>query len=201
MNGPEGRGAAEIAIAATETLHQGWMRVRRVTVLLSDGVRLTREVEDHGEAACVLPYDAGRKTALLVRQFRLPPFLVDRTAATLEAIAGIVEIGSSEACARREAQEEAGVRLGDLEKVATAWSTPGMSTERVHLFLARYRREDRVGAGGGLDSEAERITVVEMPLVELAAAAAAGGIDDLKTLALVQALMLRHPELFGGHNL
>ena len=201
MNEPDSRGGAEIAITATETLHEGWMRVRRVTVLLPDGTKLTREVEDHGEAACVLAYDTERKMALLVRQFRLPPFLVDRTAATLEAIAGIVETSSPEACARREAQEEAGVRLGDLERVATAWSTPGMSTERVHLFLARYRREDRIGAGGGLDSEAERITVVEMPLAELAAAAAAGRIDDLKTLVLVQALMLRHPVLFGGHNL
>jgi hypothetical protein len=71
-----------------------------------------------------------------------------------------------------------------------------MSTERTHLFLARYRSDDRIGEGGGVDGEGERITVVEMPAAELAAAVRAGRIVDMKTLALAQALMLRHSELF-----
>jgi nudix-type nucleoside diphosphatase (YffH/AdpP family) len=189
-------GASGFAVIADEVLYRGWMTVRRVSVAGPDGTRITREIEHHGRAACVLAYDPEEKAVLLVRQFRAPPFMTNGTKETLEAIAGIVEDGSPEVTARREAMEEAGLRLGALEWVATAWSTPGMSTEQVHLFLAPYRRPDRVGEGGGVDGEGERIAVVEIPAAELAAAVRAGRIDDMKTLALSQALMLRHPELF-----
>jgi hypothetical protein len=73
---------------------------------------------------------------------------------------------------------------------------PGISTETIHLFLAAYSATDRVAAGGGLEAENEEIDVVEMALAELAAMADAGRLGDLKTLALVQSLRLRRPELF-----
>jgi nudix-type nucleoside diphosphatase (YffH/AdpP family) len=196
----ESKSKGGFALAAEEILYRGWLTLRRIVVWRPDGSRLTIEVEDHGSAASVLAYDPERKTVLLVRQFRVPPFLADGRTEMLEAIAGIVEDDSPDETARREAMEEAGLRLGALEKVATAWSTPGMSTERTHLYLAPYHREDRIGAGGGVDGEGERITVEEMPAAELAAAVRAGTVDDLKTLALTQALVLRHPELFQHDN-
>jgi nudix-type nucleoside diphosphatase (YffH/AdpP family) len=183
-------------VVAEETLYRGWLTLRRIRVSRPDGSSTTNEVENHGSAASVLAYDLGRKTVLLVRQFRVPPFLADGRTEMLEAIAGIVEDDSPDDTARREAMEEAGLKLGALEKIATAWSTPGMSTERMHLYLAPYRREDRVGEGGGVDGEGEQIVVEEIPAAELAAAVRAGTVDDMKTLALAQALMLRHPDLF-----
>ena len=77
------------------------------------------------------------------------------------------------------------------------WSIPGSSTERINLYLAPYAASDRIGDGGGLDHEHENITVVERPLAELARMADGGEIDDLKTLALVQTLRLRRPDLFA----
>ncbi len=65
------------------------------------------------------------------------------------------------------------------------------------LFLARYSKADRVGAGGGLASENENITVEEISLDELWARAQAGQIADMKTLTLILLLHARHPELFG----
>jgi nudix-type nucleoside diphosphatase (YffH/AdpP family) len=192
----ESRPERGFKVVAEETLYRGWLTLRRISVSRPDGSQITNEVEHHGDAACVLAYDRDRKTVLLVRQFRVPPFLADGRTEMIEAIAGIVEDDSPEETSRREAMEEAGLRIGTLEKVATAWSTPGMSTERTHLFLARYRSDDRIGEGGGVDGEGERITVVEMPAAELAAAVRAGRIVDMKTLALAQALMLRHSELF-----
>jgi len=50
--------------------------------------------------------------------------------------------------------------------------------------------------GGGVADEHEGITVVEMPLADLAALAASGEFADLKTFALVPALMQRRPDLF-----
>ncbi|MFE1602617.1 NUDIX domain-containing protein [Methylobacterium sp. ID0610] len=166
-------------------------------VQLPDGSTITREVEDHGRAVTVLPYDPERRTALLVRQFRAPPCIVDGSVDILEAPAGCLDEDDPAACARREAFEETGVRLTALEPVTRAFSMPGVSTELMDLYLAPYRGSDRTGEGGGLASEQENIVVVEMPLADLAALAEEGGLRDLKTLFLVQTLRLRRPDLFG----
>jgi nudix-type nucleoside diphosphatase (YffH/AdpP family) len=182
-------------ITAVETLHEGWGKLLRLTIRLPDGHSIKREVEDHGAAVSVLPYDPERRTAILVRQFRAPPFHVDGTPALVEAPAGMLDEDDPEACARREAHEEVGLRLSRLEPVGRVWPMPGVSTERIHLFLAPYAAADRVGAGGGLAEEHENITVVEFPLADLFAMAERGELADLKTLVLVQALRLRRPEL------
>src|SRR5581483_9136823 len=99
--------------------------------------------------------------------------------------------------ARREAMEEVGLRLSALEPVANAWTMPGISSERMALFLGVYGAADQVAKGGGLAAEHEEIEVIELPLAELAAMAEDGTLADLKTFALVQTLRMRRPELFG----
>ena len=74
---------------------------------------------------------------------------------------------------------------------------PGVSTERMHLYLAPYGEADRAGPGGGVPDEHEHTTVVEMALGALAAMADSGRLDDMKTLVLVQTLRLRRPDLFA----
>jgi nudix-type nucleoside diphosphatase (YffH/AdpP family) len=186
-----------IKITNTHTVHSGWARYLIATVELGGGVTVRREVEDHGAAACVLPYDPQRRSTVLVRQLRVPVLLEAEEVETLEAIAGVIENEPAADCARREALEEAGLRVGSLEPVAVAWSMPGISTERMHLFLAVYGEADRIGPGGGLADEHEGTTAVEMPLAEIAAMADAGRLTDMKTFALVQTLRLRRPELFA----
>lgn len=176
--------------------YAGWMTLSVVSFRLGDGRIMRREIVEHGRAVCVLPYDAARRTALLVRQLRAPVFLAARETLLLEAIAGMIDDGDAAMTARREALEEAGLRLGELEPVAVAWPSPGILTERVALFLASYCASDRVGAGGGLAEEHEEIEVVELPLDELAGLADTGALSDMKTLALVQTLRLRRPGLF-----
>src|SRR3954468_544085 len=182
-------------ITAVETLHEGWGKLLRLTIRLPDGHSIQREVEDHGAAVSVLPYDPERRTALVVRQFRAPPFHVDGKPALLEAPAGMLDEDDPEACARREAREEVGLRLSRLEPVGRVWPMAGAATEPIPLFLAPYAAADRVGAGGGLAEEHENITVLELPLADLFAMAERGELADLKTLVLVQALRLRRPEL------
>jgi nudix-type nucleoside diphosphatase (YffH/AdpP family) len=183
-------------IVDTETVFEGFSRLLIATVELPDGQRIKREIEDHGRAVCVLPYDPQRRTAILVRQFRAPAALADGREHVLEAVAGSVEDEPPDACVYREAMEEAGLKLRTIEHLGTAWSMPGISTEQMDLYLAAYSEADRVGLGGGVADEHEGITVVELPLAELAAMADAGQIIDMKTLAVVQTLRLRKPELF-----
>jgi nudix-type nucleoside diphosphatase (YffH/AdpP family) len=192
-----GRSPVSGAVLRLRAVYEGWARMLVATVRLPDGSEATREIEDHGEAVAVLPYDPARRVALLVRQFRAPVRHVGEVGDLLEAPAGLRDEPDAEVAARREALEEVGLRLGPLESVCTAWTMPGISTERMALYLAPYAAADRVAAGGGLAEESESVTVVELPLAELARLADAGALADLKTLALVQTLRLRRPDLFG----
>jgi nudix-type nucleoside diphosphatase (YffH/AdpP family) len=180
------------------TRYKGYLTIERLRVKLSDGSAVTREVESHGEAAAVLPYDAERRCALVVRLFRAPVFSVTQEPWLEEACAGMIDNELDEATARREALEELGVSLGTLERVGRIWSSAGISTERQSLFLAPYTVADRIGPGGGVASEHEGITVVERPLAQLGTELDQGRIADGKLLTLMLALRLRKPALFSG---
>jgi nudix-type nucleoside diphosphatase (YffH/AdpP family) len=184
-------------ILERETVYAGYLKVERLVLRLADGARAMREVESHGEAVAVLPYDPVNRTALLVRLFRAPAFVVAGETALEEACAGMIEGEDPAETVRREALEELGLRLGAVEPVGRVWSSPGVSAERVSLFLAPFTPADRIAAGGGVADENEGITVVERPLADLAADADAGRIADLKLLTLTFALRLRRPELFA----
>lgn len=183
-------------IVNERTVYDGWSKISIATVMLENGRSFERLMEDHGRAICVLPYDPARKVAILVRQFRAPVCATAGETELLEAAAGLTDGEAPEAAALRELFEETGLRLDALDHVATVWTMPGISTERMDLFLAHYGEADRAGDGGGHASEFENITVVEMPLSDLAAISDDGKIHDMKTMVLVQTLRLREPDLF-----
>lgn len=184
-------------VESTETLYKGWLTLLKVNLKLGSD-RFDREIEHHGEGATVLPYDPRRRVALTVRLPRAPLLVRGETELLIEAPAGLIEEGEDPGeCVRREALEEAGVQLGPLEPLGAIWTMPGVSTERMHMFLAPYGPADRIAAGGGVPGENENITVTEMPLADLARLADANALPDIRTLVLVQSLRLRHPDLFG----
>jgi nudix-type nucleoside diphosphatase (YffH/AdpP family) len=180
-------------------LFQGWRKVFDLTIRSPGGAMFRREIVDRGSGSAVLPYDADRRTVVMVRQFRAPVLYDGGPEYLVEAVAGLLDEGDTpEACARRETMEEAGLRIGVLEPVGAAWSAPGATTERIHLYLAPYTPDSRVASGGGLAHENEEIEVLELGFDEIDAMLARDEFMDLKTLVLVQALKLRHPPLFDG---
>jgi nudix-type nucleoside diphosphatase (YffH/AdpP family) len=179
-----------------QLVYEGYLNVETFRIRLPSGVIVSRDIERHGDAAAVLPYDAERRCALLARLFRAPVFSVTGEVDLEEACAGMIENESDEDSARREAYEELGVRLHAVERVARIWSSPGVSTERQSLFLAAYVLGDRTSAGGGVPEEHEDITVVERPLAALALDVQEGRLADGKLVTLILALQLRRPELF-----
>jgi nudix-type nucleoside diphosphatase (YffH/AdpP family) len=183
-------------ITGLQTLYKGWSTLMKLSIASPAGTAFEREVEDHGAAVAVLPYDPERRQVMLVRQMRAPVLHVSGQASLLEAPAGMLDDEEPESCARREAEEEVGLRLHALEPVGEVWTCPGVSTERIHLFLAAYGSHDRVSDGGGLSEEHEDIEVVEMPLAEMWRRLENGEVADLKTLVLLQALRLRRPDLW-----
>jgi nudix-type nucleoside diphosphatase (YffH/AdpP family) len=186
-----------VELRKVETAWQGYLTVLVATCADDEGQTFQREVEHHGRAACVLPYDPVRRTALMVNQPRAPVIWAGGPPELLEAPAGMVENEDPEDTAIREAMEECGVTLKRLDALGSPFSCPGVSSERVDLFLAEYGQADRVGAGGGAAGEDERIAVEEVPLGLLWTWVEQRRIEDLKSLALILALRVRRPELFA----
>lgn len=186
-----------VELRKVETVYQGYVTLLNATFSGPDGETFQREIEHHGRAACVLPYDPDRRTALMVNLPRAPVIWAGGPPELLEAPAGMVENEDPEDTAIREALEECGVVLTRLEAVGSPFSCPGVSSERVDLFLAAYSAADRPAPGGGSEREHENISLQEVPLTLLWTWVEQRKIEDLKSLALILALKVRRPELFA----
>ena len=107
--------------------------LRRDTVQLPDGGLVGREVVEHPGAVAVVAID-DQDRVLMISQYRHP------AGATLwEIPAGLRDIAGEPllATARRELLEETGCQAADWRVLADYLSSPGISTERLRVFLAR----------------------------------------------------------------
>jgi len=176
-----------------EVLSDHWYVLRKATFDYRnrDG-RVTREVReayDRGNGVTILVHDPAAGTVLLTRQFRLPIFLNGHPDGMLiETAAGLLDRRGEEPeeAMRREAEEESGVRVGEVRRLFELFMSPGSVTERVTFFAATYSHEQRVSAGGGLSDEGEDIEVIELTLDDALAMVERGEIDDGKTVVLLQ---------------
>jgi ADP-ribose pyrophosphatase len=137
---------------------------------------------ERGDSVAALLYKPLEARVVLVRQFRFPTW--DRGPGWIvETLAGKLEAGETpEAAVRREALEELGFRIGELESIAGFYVSPGGSSERVLLYCAEIANADRVAAGGGAADENEDIEAVELALADIPQAIADGTVCDAKTL-------------------
>jgi nudix-type nucleoside diphosphatase (YffH/AdpP family) len=158
----------------------------RVEIVESDETkrRIVHEIYRHGAAAAVMLYDPTRRVVLLVKQFRLGVYFAYGGLDSLEAVAGMLDGDAPEACVRREAMEEAGVRVAEVRHVFTTITNPACMTETIACFLAPYGKDDIVAPGGGVDAD-EWIERVEMDFDEALRRVETGEIRDSKTVALI----------------
>ncbi|MDP5307899.1 NUDIX domain-containing protein [Paracoccus spongiarum] len=121
--------------------------------------RVRREGFVMGDAVVVLPWDPQRDRVLLIEQFRFAPALRhDPQPWLLEPIAGRIDAGETvEDAARREALEEADLRLGRMFPAVNHYPSPGAITEYLHLFVGAADLPDGSVGIHGLDGEAEDI--------------------------------------------
>jgi nudix-type nucleoside diphosphatase (YffH/AdpP family) len=173
-----------------EVLSDHWYVLRKATFdfLHRDGrwTREIREAYDRGNGVVVLLYDPAAGTVILTRQFRLPAFVNGhRDGMLIEAPAGLVDGDHPAVAIRREAEEESGVRIGEMRRLFELFMSPGSVTERVTFFAATYSHEQRISAGGGVRDEGEDIEVLELPLTDALAMVERGEIVDGKTVLLL----------------
>lgn len=185
----------DVEVLARRPVWQGFFRmdVLRLRHRLFAGgwsEEMERELFVRGPAVVMLPYDPFRDQVVCVEQFRIGALDMPYSPWLLELVAGIVEDGETpEDVARREAHEEAGLDVGELEFICRYQVSPGGNTEEILLFCGRI---DASRAGGlhGLDSEHEdiRVHVLDFDAAEAALHAGevrnAAGIIGLQWLAL-----------------
>lgn len=193
-------GPRDVRIKASERVFEGYFAIDRVTVehrAFAGGwaAPVTREVFERGEAVGVLPYDPASDALVLIEQFRAGSLRDADSPWMLELVAGIVEEGESdEDVVRREADEEAGCRLAEIEPIASYYPSAGACSEHVRLFCGRVLHAG-IGEVRGLDTEGEDILVHRVPWSEALDLLRGNRINNGHTLVALQWLALNRDAL------
>ena len=130
-----------------------------------------REIVEHPGSVAVVAVD-GAGYVTLVRQLREPA-----RARLLELPAGVIEEGERPLeTARRELEEETGLRGGEWRQLGRFWTSPGFLRESMHLFLA-----DDLDHGDAAPMPDEDVELVRWPVDSIGDRI--GEIEDAMTLA------------------
>ena len=159
-----------------KTLYEGVIvnvRLDRAELVNGDVVR--REVVEHPGGVTVIPVEEDG-TVWCVRQFRYP-FQREM----LEVPAGKLEIGEKPLpAAVRELSEETGLEAGRMIYLGACCTSPGFSTEVLHIYLALELKH-----GDAHPDEDEFLNVEKHSLETLTEMVMSGEIDDAKTIIAV----------------
>lgn len=147
------------------------------------GRTMTREVVRHPGAVVIVPVLADGRI-VLIRNYRvaLAAWLVECCAGTIErqrAADGAFGQGEDPAaCAGRELLEETGYQAGKIQHLGTFFTTPGLTDESMHAYLAT----DLTHLGQRLEED-ERIEVILVTAKEALAMIDRGELKDSKSMS------------------
>ena len=173
-----------------ETIYDGKIiRVEKWRVSLPDGREAAREVVIHKGAAAIVPVDA-QGMVTLVRQHR-----VALDTFTWEIPAGKLDSVSEDPldCAKRELEEETGLRAANWRRLSHVITTPGFCTEQISIYLATELSQHEAHA-----DQDEFLRLQKMPLDEAVNRVMAGEFRDAKTclgLLMAARVLANQPRL------
>ena len=151
------------------------VRVRLDDAALHTGKVVKREVVEHPGGVTILPVDE-EGNCTMVRQFRDPFGRM-----MLEAPAGKLEYGEDpKEAAVRELSEETGFAADQLVYLGRCCTSPGFSTEVLHIYLALG-----LHPGECHPDQDEFLNVERIPFDEMVHRCLNGEIEDAKTVAAV----------------
>jgi nudix-type nucleoside diphosphatase (YffH/AdpP family) len=135
------------------------------------------------DAAAVIILNTDTNAVILTRQFRYAVVGKSRED-LLEIVAGKIDEGENPSdAAVRETLEETGysVACESLRWISSGFVSPGYTSELLHVFYAEVKNKNKLASGGGLESEDEKIEIVELPLEQFLELVKKRQIQDTKT--------------------
>ncbi len=160
------------------------------TVRGPDGEEFVREVVRHHGAVAVVAID-DQDHVFVLTQFRHP--VAERL---VELPAGLLDVAGEdpEAAARRELAEEAGLRAERWSVLVDVYTSPGISDERVRIYLAEGLSE--APAPDGFEAAHEEADMGRhwIPLADLVAGILSGEVKDGLAVSGSLALWARRHE-------
>lgn len=149
------------------------IRVEKWQVELPSGGEAMREIVKHNGASAIVPVD-GAGMVTMVRQHRVA---IDKC--TWEIPAGKLDTPAEDPfdAAKRELEEETGLRAEHWQKLTTMYTTPGFCNEKISIYLATGLSQHSAHP----DSD-EFLRLKKIPLDDAIAQCVSGEIQDSKTL-------------------
>jgi len=152
------------------------LNLRVDTIKTFEGGESTREIIEHPGAVAIIAITNDNKI-VMVKQYRKP---VEE--ALLEIPAGKIEKDEEHSkTARRELKEETGYDAEHIELLFSYYSSPGISTEKIYLYLAK-----QLTSGETDFDDNEHIDTEEYSIGDLLEMINCGDIKDGKTIIGIQ---------------
>lgn len=198
---PQSFGMEDVDILAKETVYQGFFKMVKYRFrhkLFAGGWsgEISREMFERGHAASLLPYDPITDEVVLIEQFRVGAMAAGCAPWQLEIVAGMIDHQdeSAEDVVKREAVEEAGLTVAELEKVTRYLSSSGGCSEMLDIFVGTV---DSTQAGGihGLAEESEDIRVHVVSREQAYEWVESGKVENAASIIALQWLQLNYSRL------
>lgn len=181
----------DVKIITKEPLYQGFFKMVKYAFkhkLFNGGWSdvIEREIFERGHAIAVLLYDPTLDEFVMIEQIRIGALPTSDSPWLLEVVAGVIDEGETpENVCLREAEEEAGVKISKLTKALNYLSSPGGTTERIHIYIGQVDATTAAGVHG-LEYEGEDILVHRVSAAQANDWINQGKVDNAATLIALQ---------------
>ena len=191
----------KVEIIEKQIAYDGFFRLEKYRLrhsLFAGGMSefISRELFERGHAVAVLPYDPRRDEVILLEQFRIGALADENGPWLTEIVAGIIEQDEdAENVAKREALEEAGCVIEELEHICTYYVSPGGTSESIALYCGKFDINHVQSGIYGLDEENEDIRVFTLSYHQLVDCLTSGKINSAAPIIAVQWLMMNRERI------
>jgi ADP-ribose pyrophosphatase len=193
--------ASKTKIISRKVEFAGWHKLETVVMQhasLQDAAPvgpITREVMYCGTAVITLLYQPETDEILFNEQFRIGAFLAgDPNPWLYECCAGMIDANEApEDAVRREAIEETGCEIHDIEFIGKAYSSPGGTDEVFMMYCGRISNAQT--GHFGVAEEGEEIKTHLIPATEAIRLLDAGKITNGGTIMCLQWFARNHDRL------
>ena len=141
----------------------GYLKVHKLSLQGKKNQPVMREYLNSKDAVAAVVFDTLKNKYIFVKQFRPGPKMN-----IMELAAGMVDhLNVDEITTMKmEIEEELGYATDTINQIIKPYFTsPGKTNERISIYFATV--SNKIGQGGGLESENEEIEIVELTKEEI----------------------------------